>query len=139
MLSGANGRGYLAVLLTGILLLFGSVDWAFAHAGHDHAAAIVPAGRIVSYMDAEPSNPAELGSQLSDAELSDIQHNPIPPLHQGNCCCGSVACHSGVAAPAMNVADPYRFGERLTLSPVRAPARACQGGIERPPREHGSV
>lgn len=56
------------------------------------------------------------------------------PLHQSSCCCGSVACHSGVDIPTLDVADQYRFGDKVELPPVLAMAGAIAGGIERPPR-----
>jgi hypothetical protein len=61
--------------------------------------------------------------------------NPIQPLYQVTCCCGSVACHAGVDAPTLIVADPWTLAAKVESPPVPALAGAVLGGIERPPRD----
>lgn len=68
------------------------------------------------------------------ADLVTTPANPLQPFHQGNCCCGSIACHVGVDALALGVPHRYRFSERVELPPVLAMVGAIRGGIERPPR-----
>jgi hypothetical protein len=67
-------------------------------------------------------------------DLAARDGKPPAPLHQGNCCCGSVACHAGVPAAVQGAREPSMRSEKLDLPPVRAVARTEQGGIERPPR-----
>lgn len=75
-----------------------------------------PAGRVGSQLDATPAD------------------EPVAPVDQSTCCCGSVACHAGMAAPTLTVADPWAPAAKVELPPVLALAGAVPGGIERPPR-----
>src|SRR5262245_9324994 len=127
---------FFAALLAAILLVLGSANRAHAHAGHDHSTEATPPATVAVVSDEWQIGPSEAAPDLPflGTEVTYAPDKPSPPLHQGNCCCGSIACHAGVATPVIDVADPYRLAERLLPPPPIAWIRGPQDGIERPPR-----
>jgi hypothetical protein len=125
-----------AALVAAILLVLGSANSAHAHAGHDHSTdATGPATlAVISDEDEIGRTGAALDLPSLDNEVTYAPDKPSVPQHQGNCCCGSIACHAGVETPALDVADPYRLAERLLPPPLIGWVRGPQDGIERPPR-----
>jgi hypothetical protein len=136
MLGRVKSAVVFFALLIGTALLFGTAERAAAHAGHDHGSAapqgVVKPSTVVDVVLSAATEEVEPASGEHDATLSK-RSLPKQPVHQGNCCCGSFACHAGVAA-LVNFSHPYRVGERLALRPVLAPVLRRPGGIERPPR-----
>jgi hypothetical protein len=126
---------YLALLIS-TALLFGTADQAMAHAGHDHGSARPE--RVVNHsppvVQSSGATVDEVLVLLADGGVTlDNQSLPNQPAHQGNCCCGSFACHAGVAV-FVSISHPHEVGQRLALPPVLAPVPSRPGGIERPPR-----
>lgn len=134
MAYGAKIAILFLALLTGFLLLFG-VDQAVAHARHDHA----PHAAARADFEIGRYAPAERKFEALQEEAADTPNAPMQPVHDGNCCCGSLACHAGVTVRAMNVFNLRQLGERLGLPVVMTLAITLSGGIERPPRERGSL
>jgi hypothetical protein len=140
----------IAFFFIGCLSLMSGAVPAHAHAGHAHRttaasvkpvtvqpAAEEPLTEPVAAMVAPSEQAANAGVIDVESLERDARASPTRshrPLHQGNCCCGSIACHAGVAAAAADVTDPYQVGERIALRPVPGMATAKPGGIERPPR-----
>jgi hypothetical protein len=138
MLIRAKSGIAIALLLTSIILLFGGANRALAHAGHDHGSAADTSIQASVVVDAEQFLPVDNLPGLAGAELTGTPTKPSLPLHQANCCCGSVACHAGVAGAHMDISHPYDSGERLALRLEVGLIKAGSDGIERPPRAHGS-
>jgi len=139
----------VAALFFSCLSLMGNASPANAHAGHSHRETADSAEQTVAIAPAdeesltENDTAAPLAQAARDGKggvdapeigvsVSLAKHHQ--PIHNGNCCCGSIACHAGVATHVINVTDPYRLGEHLVLPPVVACIGASQDGIERPPR-----
>lgn len=139
MLVRAKSGIAIALLLTGILLLFGGARPALAHAGHDHGPAAHSVIQAFILGDTEQFVQAHEAPGSARYALAGVPAKPFLPLHQANCCCGSVACHAGVAAPHTNISDPYSCGERLALPPVTGLVNTASDGIDRPPRTQGSL
>lgn len=140
MATQAKLIGLVGVLVAGFFLLAGGASSASAHPGHEHAAPPAPA----TYSPVQISAPSAV---VAPTEREDGQRQrtgrvdvKIPsgkaplPVHLGNCCCGSFACHAGLEAAAQGVIHRHRVGERVRVLPVLAMAKAAQDGIERPPR-----
>jgi hypothetical protein len=136
MVIRAKVGALLVMLLAGFLFLFGGTNQACAHAGHDHGSARTRDNAIeipTAHRD-QGLAPLQRGF-ATPKKLAATPDGPTLPLHQANCCCGSVACHAGVGAPTANISDPYRVGERLALPPARVLTKTGKFGIERPPRK----
>jgi len=127
---------FFAALLAAILLVLGGANRAHAHPGHDHSAEATPLATVTAVLDEWQIGPSAATPDLPflGTEVTYAPDKPSAPQHQGNCCCGSIACHAGVATPVIDVADPYRLAERLLPPPLIAWIRGPQDGIERPPR-----
>ena len=127
---------FFAALLAAILLVLGSASRAHAHPGHNHSTEVTPPATVTVVPDDWRIGPPEAAPELPfrDTEVTYAPTKPSAPQHEGNCCCGSIACHAGVATPVMEVADPYRLAERLLPPALVAWIRDSQDGIERPPR-----
>ena len=127
---------FFAALLSAILLVLGSANHAHAHTGHDHSSEATPPVSVAVAPDELQIGSSEAGPNLPflNTVVTYAPDKPSAPQHQGNCCCGGIACHAGVATPIVDVADPYRHAERLLLPPLIAWIRGPQDGIERPPR-----
>jgi len=127
---------FFVTLLAAILLVLGSASRAHAHPGHDHSTEATSPATLAVAPDDWQIGPSEAAPDLPflSTEVIYAPDKPTAPQHQGNCCCGSIACHAGVATPVMDVADPYRLAERLLPPPLIAWIRGPQDGIERPPR-----
>jgi hypothetical protein len=125
-----------AALLAAILLVLGSANRAHAHPGHDHSTDATLPATVAVVPDEWQIGPSEVARDLPflGTEVTHVPDKPSAPQHQGNCCCGSIACHAGVATPVIDVADPYRAAERLLPPPLIACIRGHKDGIERPPR-----
>jgi hypothetical protein len=137
MLGRVKSALVFLALLIGAALVFGTAEQALAHAGHDHGSAapqgvVKPSAPVVDVVLSAATKETEPGPGEHDAKLNK-QSVPKQPVHQGNCCCGSFACHAGVAA-LVSISHPYAVGERLALPPVLEPVPSRPGGIERPPR-----
>ena len=129
---------FVCVFLGALLLLIGSPGIAKAHVGHDHQARASVHPGVRGAMTAAPATGVDLQPSV---ELPAVRHHAasepggVPqPLHERDCCCGSVACHAGVAAPAVGVAPSYVTAEKLLIPPLPGAPKALAGGIERPPR-----
>jgi hypothetical protein len=140
-------RAKLAALscavLGGLLLLVGGAKVAAAHPGHDHAPAAVSAPHAAVQMPAEAAEQRDSqhlavleGSVQSWAgvHLSTKPATAPQPLHAGNCCCGSIACHAGVQGPDTPFVHRYSSSQRFDLPRVLPMPKSPWGGIERPPR-----
>lgn len=127
---------FFATLLAGLLLLLGTSNRALAHAGHEHSTEAARPITLTVILDEGQIGPSEAAPKLPslDMEVTYAPDKPSAPQHQGNCCCGSIACHAGVSTPAIDVTNPYRLAERLLPPPLVAWIRGPQDGIERPPR-----
>src|SRR5262245_61527863 len=120
-----------AALLAGVVLLFASAAPVSAHPGHDHGtvAPTVSATRTGARIEAEALAPARratvpvLPLHEPGVEMTDGPAKPVQPSQHGNCCCGSIACHTGVEAPAIDISDPFRFAQRVDPPPVRDMAK----------------
>ena len=139
----------LCALFGGLFFLAGAPNIASAHPGHNHAtgpvhsAAHVPVGIVI--VPAAPveehgrqRQPTVVESSSQDRATIHLASEPAkaPPwFHAGNCCCGSIACHVGVEAPAMPLVRRRGLGEKFDLPPVLSMPKSVWGGIERPPRE----
>jgi hypothetical protein len=135
----------LVVACCGVLAVWlAAPSIASAHAGHAHVQRVAHRPAVhsslpqLSVPKAQKHNHKAVFEAAGDASSELVEarsRGPAgQPLHAENCCCGSIACHAGVAATVSNISDPYRFGERLATPPVLALAKSDQGGIERPPR-----
>jgi hypothetical protein len=130
----------LGAVLAGFFVLVGGAVPANAHAGHDHGAAATISSPEVLFpaINAAAGRVAEAqdrGTRTSDqSELANAPTKAPQPLHQGNCCCGSIACHAAVAAPLIEVFPGYVYGMRLEPHPASRLVGKKEGGIERPPR-----
>lgn len=127
---------FFAALLAVIQLVLGSANCAHAHADHAHATEATPTTTVALVPDNWQIGSSEAAPDLPilDTEVTYAPDKPSAPPHPGNCCCGSIACHAGVATPVIDVADPYRLAERLLPPRLIAWIRGPQDGIERPPR-----
>jgi hypothetical protein len=85
--------------------------------------------------ESRPGSRATPHHELSAA----LTKQSTPLLHQGSCCCGSVACHAGVDLPVVNLAEHCAFSDKIELPPGLALTGAVPGGIERPPRSAVSL
>jgi hypothetical protein len=134
----------LGALLAGVLILISGVAPASAHAGHNHAskatvqaptpvaAVAAPVEAVVSTVLDEVQGPTGQGAALADLTTTPAK---IPmPVHQGNCCCGSIACHAGVEAPAPAAVEPAQLSAKVEPVPVLGAAKFNPHGIDRPPR-----
>ena len=137
-------RAKLSVLgaaLAGFFILVGGAAPASAHAGHDHndSATVqvrVPVAVTFEAVAATASDEAQSPTRQEDSQ-ADLTTTPskIPaPVHQGNCCCGSIACHAGVEAPAPAAMKHVRLSARVEPMPVFGMAKTNPHGIDRPPR-----
>jgi hypothetical protein len=140
MATRAKLTALLGAVLAGSFVLVVGVVPANAHAGHDHGPAatvsspevLLPAINTAAGRVAETE---DRGTRTSDqSQLADVPAKAPQPLHQGNCCCGSIACHAAVAALLIEVIPGYVYGMRLEPRPVSRLVGTKEGGIERPPR-----
>jgi len=131
----------LCALLGGLCALAGAPNVATAHPGHHHGppAARSPTRAPVAVAPAAASE--EHASQLkrsgpnwADVHLASNRPKAPQPFHANNCCCGSIACHAGVAPSAAPLVDRSTLTQRFVLPPVLPMAGGVWGGIERPPR-----
>ena len=140
MANRAKLTALLGAVLAGFFVLIGGATPASAHAGHDHGPTptvstpeiVVPRINVAVDTDSEAEDRGARGGDL--AELADGPTKAPQPLHQGNCCCGSIVCHAAVAAPLIELTPGYFYSARLKPRPVAALAGTKEGGIERPPR-----
>ena len=139
----------LSALMGGLFFLAGASNVASAHPSHKHVSALsAPAHSPLRIsVGQEPARWIEpQGSRLQPAVVKRSVQNgaivylaPAPskapqPLHAGNCCCGSIACHAGVEAPAMPLLAWCSLSQKYDLPAVLPMAKSEWGGIERPPR-----
>jgi hypothetical protein len=149
MAKRAKLTALLGAMLAGFLVLVGGAAPASAHAGHNHsrnATAQAPAPVVVDHEAIGATVPDEIGATVPDETESppgetgsqnDLTTTPakIPaPVHQGNCCCGSIACHAGVEPPAAAAIKDVRVSARVEPVPVSGTAKFNPHGIDRPPR-----
>jgi hypothetical protein len=140
MANRAKLTALLSAVLVGFFVLIGGATAASAHAGHDHGPTptvstpeiVVPSINAVVDTGTEAEDGSTRAGDL--AELADGPTKAPQPLHQGNCCCGSIACHAAVAALLIELTPGYFYSVRLKPRPVAALAGTKEGGIERPPR-----
>lgn len=97
-------------------------------------APVIPERRVAPLQENDPEGSGVIVRDGPPDEAASPAGKPISPLHQGNCCCGSFACHAGVDAPVDNMAGPCAFSKKIDLPPVLALAGTVPDGIERPPR-----
>ena len=138
----AKLTGLLAAALTGFFVLIGGAAPASAHAGHDHSqntAVQAPAPVAGSFPaiaatapDEDVQSPARAGG--TDADLTSSPNKIPAPVHQGNCCCGSIACHAGVEAALPVAVKPFGLSAKVELVPSAGLAKFNPHGIDRPPR-----
>src|SRR5262245_19136785 len=138
----------VVALLVGFSLLIGHSAPARAHAGHNHSPnevvapqspvhaptpiePFVTAGDCASMQTTDPLPPRT--ASILCVHPMRIAASP-EPLYPGACCCGSIACHAGLDAPAVDLFHPRRFGQRMRLPRVLGVAKTVKGGVERPPR-----
>jgi hypothetical protein len=141
MVAQAKLSVFCAALVAALLLLAGGAAPAMAHAGPDHrpsaATTMLPEMPIpMMQVVAEAGNAgvldrAETGAM---AVLTDLPGKAPLPLQQGNCCCGSIACHAGMVASFVDTTHRYSFSEWVRPRPDYALTGTEAGGIERPPR-----
>jgi hypothetical protein len=131
----------LGAMLAGFLVLVGGAVPASAHAGHDHArvATMQPPAPVAVDVEAiaatvpdEAQSPSREGG--SQAHLTTTPAKTPAPVQQGNCCCGSIACHAGVEAPAPIAVERPMLSAKLEPMPVSGTAKSDPHGIDRPPR-----
>ena len=135
--------GLLAAVLTGFFILLGGAAPASAHAGHDHSqnAAVQEAptpvvGAFMAMAATAPDQEVQSPTR-EDGSHFDLTTSPskIPaPVHQGNCCCGSIACHAGVEAAVPIAVKPFGPSAKVELVPAAGMAKFNPHGIDRPPR-----
>ena len=143
----AKFAAIVGTLLGSLVVLFGSAAPSSAHPGHHHGPAAVPAShaavhapvvaQIVTSCFATIVETGEGQPKINDIDQTVLTAAPAKaplPLHPSNCCCGSIACHSGVADTIPALLPRETYSARVQLAPVLATAGAIMGGIERPPR-----
>jgi hypothetical protein len=136
----------VGALLGSLFIQVVSAQPGWAHPGHDHApsatptshsAVQVPVAEAIVVGSVAAVEPAVDEHQFNDMARSVLSGAPMKtpqPFHPDNCCCGSIACHSGVAVAHEVVTPRESYGELFALPPVLARLGAMLGGIERPPR-----
>ena len=136
----------LCALFGGLFFLAGAPNIASAHPGHNHvtapvhSTAQVPVGIVPAALVKEHGRhrkPTVFERSAQDRGTIHLASEPAtapPRFHAGNCCCGSIACHVGVEAPAVPLMRRCGLGEKFDLPPVLPMPKSVWGGIERPPR-----
>jgi hypothetical protein len=138
----AKLTGLLAAVLTGFFVLLCGAAPASAHAGHDHfqSAAVQAPAPVAETFKAIPATASDEDVQSlaldagSHADLTTTPNKTPAPLHQGNCCCGSIACHAGVEAAVPVAVKPFGLSAKVELVPAASMAKFNPHGIDRPPR-----
>src|SRR5262245_43628805 len=144
MIAKAKLLTFCATLVAVLVLLVGSAAPADAHAGHDHGP---PAQGFTLTLSVPQALPLAIDAVVvTDIEIEKdgasagrslelaVPLNAPQPLHLGNCCCGSIACHAAVAAPLIEVAPGCVYRMRFEPQPAGALIGTEVGGLERPPR-----
>lgn len=137
----------VGALLGNLFIQVGSAVPGWAHPGHDHAPSVISTSHDAVHAPAATEivvaeSVGTIGAAIDDhLRVNDIDRTVLTvpgktpqPVHPSNCCCGSIACHSGVAAAPEVIIPRETYRGQLELLPVLAMSGAMLGGIERPPR-----
>ena len=129
----------VGALLAGFLFIACGSAPVHAHAGHNHASKEAVAAQLPVRTPAPIGPFVSAGDRVSTHVTDSLWPNMAstespPPLQSGTCCCGSIACHAGLNAPAIDLFHPRRFGQRMRPARVVGAAKTVAGGVERPPR-----
>ena len=121
-----------AALVAAFLTLFGAVETALAHFGHDQ--------KPVASTSLQ-NQPSSVGVEETvractndaSARIGEGSAPPIAPMGLQSCC-GSLTCHAALEETVSAAWVPQRFGERLRVPRFAAQPGRNNSGLERPPR-----